>query len=135
MPFRIYAAILSSQLVVAVADRVPEFDVEPFCRAYSDQSYTNKDCLAAEKLAHEKLIAAWPQYTAQDKAMCVMEEKIAGRPSYVGWQTCLDINANARRVGAPKSADTNAPGAGAGASGEPVPKSSARVRRRKPRTE
>jgi hypothetical protein len=29
MPFPIYAAMLSSQLIVTIADRVPEFDVGP----------------------------------------------------------------------------------------------------------
>lgn len=110
MPFGIHAAILSSQLIITVADRVPEFDVGPFCHAYSDRSFTNKDCLAAEKDAHQKLIAIWPQYTAREKAMCVMEEKISGPPTYVGWLMCLDINANGRRLGAVKSVGTSAPG-------------------------
>jgi hypothetical protein len=109
MPFRIYAAILSMQLVIPVADRVPEFDVRPFCRAYPTGT-SLQDCLTAEKQAHEKLIETWPRYTAQDKSMCVMEEKVAGLPSYVGWLTCLDINANARSVDASKSGD-GAPGA------------------------
>jgi hypothetical protein len=112
MPFRIYGAILSTQLIVTVADRVPEFDVGPFCRAYSSGDSV-QDCLASEKYAHEKLIEAWPRYTAHDKSMCVMEEKIAGQPSYVGWLTCLDINANARKVDASKSGDAGTPGAGA----------------------
>jgi hypothetical protein len=111
MPFRIYTAILSSQLFVTVADRVPEFDVGPFCRAYPTGT-SLQDCLASEKRAHERLIEAWPRYTAQDKAMCVVEEKIAGLPSYVGWLTCLDINANARSVNA-SSGGASAPGAGA----------------------
>jgi hypothetical protein len=28
----------------------------------------------------------------------LMEEKLAGPPSYVGWLTCLEINANARNA-------------------------------------
>jgi hypothetical protein len=100
MPFPIYAAMLSSQLIVLVADRIPEFDVGRSCR-----ESTVSDCLLLEKWAHEKLIESWQQYTAHEKAMCVMEEKMAGPPSYVGWLTCLDINAHARSVAA-----TGAPG-------------------------
>jgi hypothetical protein len=74
MPFCICAAILSTQLIVTVADRVPEFDVGPFCHAYPTGN-SLQDCLASEKQAHEKLIESWPRYTAHDKAMCVMEEK------------------------------------------------------------
>jgi hypothetical protein len=64
-----------------------------------------------------KLTAAWSQYTAHDKAMCVLEEKMVGPPSYVGWLTCLDINANARRVDATKSGGNSAPGAGTSSKG------------------
>jgi hypothetical protein len=111
MLFRIYAALLSSQMTVMVADRVPEFDGGPYCRAYSIGNSV-QDCLASQKRAHDKLIEDWSKYTAHDKAMCVFEEKVAGLPSYVGWLTCLDINANARRLDATKPADTSAPGAG-----------------------
>ena len=127
MPFHVYAAILSTQLIVTVADRVPEFDAGPFCRTYSSGGSV-QDCLTAEKLAHEKLIEAWPRYTAQDKSTCVMEEKVAGLPSYVGWLICLDINANARSVEAPKSGGASTPGAGA--SGDTGPKRG--VHRRRP---
>ncbi len=51
-----------------------------------------------EKFAREKLVEAWPHFTAQDKAACAMEEKLGGPPSYVGWLTCLEINANARNA-------------------------------------
>jgi hypothetical protein len=93
VPFPLYASILSSQLIIAVADRVPQFDVKPGCRDSSVH-----DCMNMEKIAREKLVEAWPNFTAQDKATCVMEEKIAGPPSYVGWLTCLQINANGRKV-------------------------------------
>jgi hypothetical protein len=116
MPFPIYTALLSSQLLVAVADRVPEFDAGPFCRAYSAADSV-QSCLTSEKQAREKLIGAWPNYTAHDKSMCVMEEKLAGPPSYVGWLTCLDINANARRVDESKSVATTAPTAGTSRTG------------------
>ena len=86
-----YAALLSSQLAVPIADRVPAFDVGPTCH-----EATVPDCLNMEKIARDKLIEAWPHFTAQDRATCTMEEKLAGPPSYVGWLTCLQINANAR---------------------------------------
>jgi hypothetical protein len=132
MPFPIYAAIVSSHLVVTIADRVPEFDGGPFCRLYSQVTSGNslQDCLDSEKLAHQKLIENWQQYTAHDKTMCVMEEKMAGLPSYVGWLTCLDINANARRVDATTPAVTSAPAAGTG--GETGAKKSMRAHRRSP---
>jgi hypothetical protein len=128
MPFRIYAAILSSQLIVTVADRVPEFDSKPYCRTYSSGD-SLQSCFDSEKLAHEEIVKRWPNYTAHDKATCVMEVKMAGLPSYTGWLTCLDINANARRVDAAKSG-TMAPAAGTVSPA--VPPTSAHARRHRP---
>jgi hypothetical protein len=101
MPFAIYAAMLSSQVIVTIADHVPNFDTAPTCRESSVP-----DCLNMEKIARDKLIKDWPTFTPQDKRMCVMEEKIAGAPSYVGWFTCLEINTNARSPEA-KGADSD----------------------------
>jgi hypothetical protein len=100
--------LLSSQLIVTVADRVPEIDVTRSCR---EAAVSN--CLDLEKWAHEKLNESWSHYTAHDKAMCVMEEKMAGPPSYTRWLTCLDINANARRADMTKSTGIAIPRAGA----------------------
>jgi hypothetical protein len=80
--------MLGSQLVVTVADHAPNFDVAPTCRQSSVPN-----CLNMEKIARDKLIKDWPTFTTQDKTMCLMEEKNAGRPSYVGWLTCLGIDA------------------------------------------
>jgi hypothetical protein len=113
MPFSVYAAMLSSQVIVTVADHVPDFDVGPTCR---DSGVP--DCLNMEKIARDKLVKDWPTFTAQDKAMCVMEEKVAGPPSYVGWLTCLGINANARSPEA-RSADSNSMTGGTGGSAAP----------------
>jgi hypothetical protein len=122
MPFPVYAAILGSQLIVTVADHIPDFDVRPTCRESSVP-----DCLNMEKIARDKLTKDWPTFTAQDKAMCVTEEKMAGPPSYVGWLTCLGINANARSPEA-KATDSSAPAAAT--SGSAGPKSRGGIHRR-----
>jgi hypothetical protein len=117
MPFSTYAAVVSSQLIVMVADSVPQFDVEPSCR-----ESTVPDCLTMENIARDKLTKDWQTFTAQDKATCVMEENMSGPPSYVGWLTCLGINANAR------SPEANRPAAATG--GGAAPKRRDRNRRR-----
>jgi hypothetical protein len=122
MPFSVYAAMLSSQLIITVADRVPEFDVGPSCRESSVP-----DCLNMEKVARDKLTKDWPTFTPQDRANCAMEEKLTGPPSYVGWLTCLEINANARSPEA-SGADSGAPAAATG--GETGPKTHRRIHRR-----
>jgi len=122
MPLSVYAAVLSSQLIVTVADRVPELDVGPSCR-----ESTVPDCETMEKFAHDKLIKDWPTFTAHDREMCVMEEKMSGPPSYVGWLTCLEINANARSPEA-NASQVGAPATAAG--GPAAPKKRDRIRRR-----
>jgi hypothetical protein len=63
-----------------------------------------------ERFARDKLIKDWPSSTVHDRAMCDMEEKISGQPSYVGWLTCLEINANARSPEANSRASAAATG-------------------------
>ncbi len=113
MSFPVYAAMLSSQLIVTVADRVPEFDVGPSCR-----ESTVPDCQTMEGFARDKLVKDWPTFTAHDRAMCVMEEQMSGPPSYVGWLTCLEINANARSPEA-NATGSGAPNAATGAAAKP----------------
>jgi hypothetical protein len=122
MSFPIYAAMLSSQLIVTVADRIPEFDVGPGCRESAIP-----DCQAMEKVARDRLIKDWSTFTVHDKAMCATEEKISGPPSYVRWFTCLGINANARSPEA-KGGDSGAPVAATGS--EAKPERHGRVRRK-----
>jgi hypothetical protein len=94
MMLSLSAALLSTQLVVTVADRgVPNFDVGPSCR-----DSTVPDCAGQEKFARDKLVEAWPHFTTQEKARCAVEAKYAGPPSYIGWLTCLQINADTRDI-------------------------------------
>ena len=122
MSFPLSAAMLSSQLIIAVADRVPEFDVGPSCR-----ESTVPDCRTMENFARDKLVKDWPTFTAHDRAMCVMEEQMSGPPSYVGWLTCLEINANARSPEPGGAA--SAPDAATGAAARP--ERHGRIRRRR----
>jgi hypothetical protein len=49
----------------------------------------------------------------------VMEEQMSGPPSYVGWLTCLEINANARSPEANATGTGGAPNAATGAAARP----------------
>jgi hypothetical protein len=117
MPLSLSAAMstatLGSHLVIAIADRVPDFDVRPSCRESSIS-----DCLGQEQIARGKLAEEWPRFTAREKARCAADARYAGAPSYVGWLTCLQINADTRGVpaaiGAPRESTTT----GAATAGE-----------------
>jgi len=102
MPISISMIIVSSQLVVAVADRIPEFDIARNCKldvaagaAISlDQSV--KSCVNDEKRARQQLGSQWSKFSAASKAECVPQEQIGGTPSYVSLVTCLQMGKWAR---------------------------------------
>jgi hypothetical protein len=102
MPISISMIVVSSQLVVAVADRVPEFDIARSCKLDSaaaasislDQSV--KSCIKDEKRARQQLGSQWSKFSAASKAECVPQEQIGGTPSYVSLVTCLQMGKWAR---------------------------------------
>jgi hypothetical protein len=99
--------VLASQIVVTVADHVPDFNIERGCKVDSapivdpDVSLdaTIKRCADDEQKAKDQLQAQWPQFVLSDKKMCMElttdDPSIA--PSYVELLTCLHGQQLARR--------------------------------------
>jgi hypothetical protein len=102
MPISISMIILNSQLIVAVADRVPKFDIARSCKLdvaataglSVDQSI--KSCMNDEQKAKRQLVGQWSKFPAPSRASCVSQESIGGTPSYVSLQTCLQLGQWAR---------------------------------------
>jgi hypothetical protein len=94
--------VVSSQLAVAVADRVPAFDINRSCRldlaatAGLSVDQTTKSCVNDEKRARQQLASQWSKFSAPSKAECVPQESIGGTPSYVSLLTCLQLGQWAR---------------------------------------
>ena len=94
--------VVSSQLVMPVADGVPTFDISRSCKLdlaataglSVDQSL--KNCVRDEKRAHQKLVMQWSKFSAPSKAECIPQESIGGTPSYVSLLTCLQMGQWAR---------------------------------------
>jgi len=88
----------SSQLVVAVANGVPVFDVSRTCKldvaatAGLSENQSIQACIKDEKRAQQQLGSRWSKYPASSKAQCIPQESIGGTPSYVSLQTCLQMN-------------------------------------------
>jgi hypothetical protein len=88
---------LSTQLVIAVADGVPKYDIARGCRVDSTQAFdlstgqneTVKKCVADEQGAMAQLETQWSQFREPDKTQCTVEANIGGTPSYVDLLTCL----------------------------------------------
>ena len=97
---------LSAQLVVRVADAVPEFDIARGCRLDSAQAFdpsagmneTVKRCVADEQAAIDQLRKQWLQFQEADKTQCIGETKIGGTASYVDLLTCLQLAKDARQL-------------------------------------
>lgn len=102
MPVSVTMIVVSSQLVVAVADKVPTFDVYRSCRldlaatAGLSVDQPLKICVRNEKRAHQKLTIQWSKFSAPSKAECIPQESIGGTPSYVSLLTCLQMGLWAR---------------------------------------
>ena len=97
MPMSISMIVLSSQLVMPVADGVPKFDIARSCRLdvaataglSVDQSI--KSCVNDEQKAKRQLASQWSKFPAPSRASCISQESIGGTPSYVSLQTCLQM--------------------------------------------
>jgi hypothetical protein len=89
--------LLSSQLIVPIADGVPKFDIARSCKLdvaataglAVDQSI--KSCMNDEQKAKRQLASQWSKFPAAGRASCTSEESIGGTPSYVSLLTCLQM--------------------------------------------
>jgi hypothetical protein len=97
MPMSISMILLSSQLIVPIADGVPKFDIARSCKLdvaataglAVDQSI--KSCMNDEQKAKRELASQWSKFPAAGRASCTSEESIGGTPSYVSLLTCLQL--------------------------------------------
>jgi hypothetical protein len=97
MPLSFSMIVLSSQMVVAVADGVPKYDIARNCKLdvaataglSVDQSL--KACIRDEQKAQQQLGSQWSKFPAASRASCASQESIGGTPSYVSLQTCLQM--------------------------------------------
>jgi hypothetical protein len=97
MPMSISMILLSSQLIVPIADGVPKFDIARSCKLdvaataglAVDQSI--KSCMNDEQKAKRQLASQWSKFPAAGRASCTSEESIGGTPSYVSLLTCLQM--------------------------------------------
>jgi hypothetical protein len=88
---------LGSQLVVAVADKVPTFDIARSCKLDNaaaagvalDQPV--KACVGDERRALQQLQQQWSKFPAPNRASCASEENVGGTPSYVSLLICLQM--------------------------------------------
>jgi hypothetical protein len=87
--------ILAGSYLVLAADRMPELNIDPSCRAAATASAVlnrNEDtCKRDENDARGKLQTDWGQFTAGQKTHCVTLSRLGGSQSYVELLTCLEM--------------------------------------------
>jgi hypothetical protein len=96
------AFLLSSQLLITVADGVPNIDIAKTCRnsATVTGTRTQEDvdaCIVDEQGARDELVKEWAQFSGAYKAQCV-RASTDYLPSYVEVLTCLSISKDAKML-------------------------------------
>jgi hypothetical protein len=110
MRIAIIPLALVAQLTVAIADDVPNFNVEPVCRGISQQGglslEPNKSvrqdydgCIKSEMAAREQLVSQWSTFQASDRANCIGASSAGGLASYSGLLACLQMAKAANKTG------------------------------------
>jgi hypothetical protein len=100
--------ILASQLVIAVSDDVPKFNIERGCKVDSTAAFdlnaglneSIKRCVNDEQQAKDQLAAHWSEFAAADRRLCGGEatDDSATPPSYVELLVCLQDQQLAKKL-------------------------------------
>jgi hypothetical protein len=101
MAIALFFATVLGVISAAHAGGLPSVDIERLCRAsaaapFADNTAIFDICLGDEHAAHEQLARDWATLSATDKARCVLPAEYL--PSYVEWLTCLEMEAQFRRM-------------------------------------
>jgi hypothetical protein len=95
----VFALPLAAHLVIAAADRVPNLDVRPSCRAAAAEA-TSKDrmqsCVDSEHKARDQLVKDWSSYPAADRTNC-LSGIISFAPTYTELITCLEMERDVKQ--------------------------------------
>jgi ribosome modulation factor len=92
--------VLGAQLLL-VADRPPQLDTEPACRAVERSGVNGRSrevCMNEENTARTALDGKWKDFTATQQAHCTGLVRMGGPPSYVELLTCLEMAEQAQKI-------------------------------------
>jgi hypothetical protein len=93
---------LGTQLVLNVADRVPDLNVRPSCVAGAMSGISTRPdvnaCMKDEQDARDQLGKQWGQFAASDKLRCGDMARMGGPSSYVELLTCLEMAQETKKL-------------------------------------
>jgi hypothetical protein len=100
------ALALGAQLMMPVADSVPQLNVEQVCEGIAQQggvtfrdpaiAQEKKNCLQSEQTTRDELVKQWSSFSSPDKTSCVNESRMGGESSYTELLTCLEMARDVR---------------------------------------
>jgi len=86
------ALVLGAQLMLPVADGVPDLNVEQVCDGIARQggvtfrdpsvAKEKKNCVDSEQVVRAELAKQWSTFAPADKTSCVNESRMGGESSY-----------------------------------------------------
>lgn len=110
MWLRLSAMLIAMPLLMAAADQIPTFDVNPTCsgaNATAGAGGRGSDvCIKSELAARDDLAKQWANFPAADRTQCVQLTNMTHMPSYVQVLTCLEMRREARQLEAPSPRST-----------------------------
>ena len=99
---------LGAQLMMPVADGVPQLNVEQVCEGIAQQggvtfhdpaiAQEKKNCLDSEQATRDELVKQWSSFAPADKTSCVNESRMGGESSYTELLTCLEMARDVRAM-------------------------------------
>jgi len=99
---------LGAQLMMPVADGVPQLNVEQVCEGIAQQggvtfhdpaiAQEKKNCLDSEQATRDELVKQWSSFAPADKISCVNESRMGGESSYTELLTCLEMARDVRAM-------------------------------------
>jgi hypothetical protein len=102
------ALALGAQLMMPIADGVPQLNVEQVCEGIAQQggvtfhdpaiAQEKKNCLESEQATRDELVKQWSSFNAADKISCVNESRMGGESSYTELLTCLEMARDVRAM-------------------------------------
>jgi hypothetical protein len=100
------ALALGAQLLMPVADSVPNLNVEQVCEGIAQQggvtfhdpaiAQEKKNCLESEQSIRADLAKQWSSFSPADRTHCVNESVMGGDSSYTELLTCLEMARDVR---------------------------------------
>ena len=102
------ALVLGAQLMLPVADGVPDLNVEQVCDGIARQggvtfrdpsvAKEKKNCVDSEQVVRAELAKQWSTFAPADKTSCVNESRMGGESSYTELLTCLEMARDVRNM-------------------------------------